>query len=333
MPIVIKNLWGLGDVDFVFSDSNGQSGGTLLMWSTFKFSREGDVIENHYSGAIGHWVNNLMSSLDCIWVLFGDLNVVRNIDERVGSSFNAHEASTFNDFIASFGLHDFPLGGRRFNWFNKAVSKMSKLDQFLVSQNFFNVWPNASVTAQWWNPLGSRVCIMELLHRPKNKIKQLKVNIKSWHANKKYSDCENMKRLTASLESWEDKADNGLISHNDVKDRDEAIISLRVEFLFVSSQIESKSHVFPPNAIQTPSANILTPSLDKFDAVTRICDAVSTHCVEDVKALEATITLEEVKEAVWSCEGSKAPGPDGVKFNFIKHHWDVLKEDFYNCVK
>lgn len=86
-----------------------------------------------------------MFSLDCIWVLFGDLNVVRNIEERAGSSFNAHEASTFNEFIASSGLHDFPLGGR-FTWFNKAGSKMSKLDRFLVSQNFFDVWPNASVT-------------------------------------------------------------------------------------------------------------------------------------------------------------------------------------------
>lgn len=50
-------------------------------------------------------------------------------------------------------------------------------------------------------------------------------------------------------------------------------------------------------------------------------------------ALEATITLEEVKEAVWGCEGSKAPGPDGVNFNFIKHHWDLLKHDFYSGIK
>nr|KYP33993.1 hypothetical protein KK1_045101 [Cajanus cajan] len=26
----------------------------------------------------------------------------------------------------------------------------------------------------------------------------------------------------------------------------------------------------------------------------------------------------EIKEAVWSCDGSKSPGPDGYNFNFIK---------------
>lgn len=53
---LIKNLWGLGDVDFVLSGSNGQSGGTLLLWSTSKFSREGDIIGNHYSGVNGHYI-------------------------------------------------------------------------------------------------------------------------------------------------------------------------------------------------------------------------------------------------------------------------------------
>jgi len=36
---------------------------------------------------------------------------------------------------------------------------------------------------------------------------------------------------------------------------------------------------------------------------------------------------EELREAVWMCEGSKSPGPDGFNFNFIKKYWDVLKQD------
>jgi len=36
---------------------------------------------------------------------------------------------------------------------------------------------------------------------------------------------------------------------------------------------------------------------------------------------------EEIKEAVWQCEGSKSPGPDGFNFNFIKKSWDFLKEE------
>lgn len=36
---------------------------------------------------------------------------------------------------------------------------------------------------------------------------------------------------------------------------------------------------------------------------------------------------EEIKEAVWDCEGNKCPGPDGYNFSFIKACWGSLKED------
>ncbi|GJV13868.1 hypothetical protein Tco_1355409 [Tanacetum coccineum] len=44
----------------------------------------------------------------------------------------------------------------------------------------------------------------------------------------------------------------------------------------------------------------------------------------DSSFLESSISLEEVKEAVWCCAGSKAPEPDGFNFNFIKAYWDVI---------
>lgn len=38
----------------------------------------------------------------------------------------------------------------------------------------------------------------------------------------------------------------------------------------------------------------------------------------DNDVLEATITLEELKVAVWACGNEKAPGPDGFSFKFFK---------------
>ena len=46
---------------------------------------------------------------------------------------------------------------------------------------------------------------------------------------------------------------------------------------------------------------------------------------EDNNRLERPFTLEEIKEAMWDCDGSKALGPDGFNFNFIKKSWDVIK--------
>nr|KYP61675.1 Transposon TX1 uncharacterized [Cajanus cajan] len=44
--------------------------------------------------------------------------------------------------------------------------------------------------------------------------------------------------------------------------------------------------------------------------------------------LETPFSETEIKEAVWSCDGNKCPGPDGFNLRFIKEFWDTLKEDF-----
>jgi len=38
-------------------------------------------------------------------------------------------------------------------------------------------------------------------------------------------------------------------------------------------------------------------------------------------------SVEEVKAAVWDCNGFKCPGPDCITFGFIKNFWDILKAD------
>lgn len=43
--------------------------------------------------------------------------------------------------------------------------------------------------------------------------------------------------------------------------------------------------------------------------------------------LVAAFTVDEVFEAVKSCDGSKAPGPDGYTMVFFKQFWSVIKDD------
>ncbi|GKF78300.1 hypothetical protein Tco_0230770 [Tanacetum coccineum] len=44
------------------------------------------------------------------------------------------------------------------------------------------------------------------------------------------------------------------------------------------------------------------------------------------------VTLEEIKEAVWDCGSSKAPGPDGYSFAFVKTYWGTIQKDLYDFV-
>lgn len=42
---------------------------------------------------------------------------------------------------------------------------------------------------------------------------------------------------------------------------------------------------------------------------------------------------EEVKDAMWDCEGSKSPGPDGFNFEFFKNYWDIVKGAIMRMIK
>lgn len=45
--------------------------------------------------------------------------------------------------------------------------------------------------------------------------------------------------------------------------------------------------------------------------------------------LEEPFSEEEIWEVVKTCDGNKAPGPDGFNLNFFKHFWPVLKMDIF----
>nr|GFA94482.1 RNA-directed DNA polymerase, eukaryota, reverse transcriptase zinc-binding domain protein [Tanacetum cinerariifolium] len=49
------------------------------------------------------------------------------------------------------------------------------------------------------------------------------------------------------------------------------------------------------------------------------------HNASDQDLLEAVVSIEEIKTAVWDCGSNKASGPDGYSFLFIKRFWDLLK--------
>ena len=49
--------------------------------------------------------------------------------------------------------------------------------------------------------------------------------------------------------------------------------------------------------------------------------------------LTGEFSEDEIKAAVWSCDNSKSPGPDGFNFGFLKFCWEVIKKDVMEAVK
>jgi len=53
---------------------------------------------------------------------------------------------------------------------------------------------------------------------------------------------------------------------------------------------------------------------------------------EDNRWLNREVSLEEVKEAVFSLGASKAPGPDGLNGMFYQKSWEIVKWDILGVV-
>lgn len=58
----------------------------------------------------------------------------------------------------------------------------------------------------------------------------------------------------------------------------------------------------------------------------------NTLSIGEAEELENQFSLEDVKEAVWSCDGDKCPGLDGYNFSFLKKCWEVFSMDIFNFV-
>ncbi|XP_071695540.1 uncharacterized protein [Rutidosis leptorrhynchoides] len=169
----VKSLWGNSDYEFIQQEMVGKSGGQLLIWDKQEFEAPDVIKEDHVVGVRGKWIGNdsiiivlnvyrphddikKQKLWDCLgklidnneaWVLCGDFNEVRGPSERFNCEFVENIARWFNDFIRDNSLVDIPMGGRIFTRFSDDGTKFSKLDRFLVSESFHQLWNNLSSVA------------------------------------------------------------------------------------------------------------------------------------------------------------------------------------------
>ncbi|GJU54017.1 putative RNA-directed DNA polymerase [Tanacetum coccineum] len=345
----------------------GASGGTLLVWDSLVFNKVDTFSSSHFVGVFGKWygvnetialVNvygpqgsrrkdelwrellSIMSSREAVWILFGDFNAVRSHDERFGTLFVERDAKAFNEFINNGGLHELPMGGRRF------------------SEVVQNSWKD-----------GDYIGSADVVH--KNKIKKLKLDIKHWWHTKSAEDGAKKKEILARFEQWDTKAELGSLTSFDLLKRDEDLMELQLLVQKDSSSLKQKSkvkwaiegdenskffHSMVSKKCRRQNINGLKIDGCWVEDPTSIFSAAHDYFASrfresrpnrpkfrsqlfrrldenDVALLEAEITMDEVKLAVWDCSSSKSPGPDGLNFKFIKRYWDTIKLEFFNYIK
>jgi len=58
------------------------------------------------------------------------------------------DCAPFNHFIEENVLHDLPLCGRKFTWFKEDSYSMSRIDRFLLYEEWYLEWPNCLQVAK-----------------------------------------------------------------------------------------------------------------------------------------------------------------------------------------
>jgi len=169
---VCMSVWDGQPAAFSFRPSLGASGGLLMLWDStevevwsssrfdhvlsihgrFISSNEEFHLFNVYAPCNGADRQVLWDSLTIrLQALRGkkvcvcsDFNAVRCREERryVNASGGMLDFGSFNHFIVENTLFDLPLCGRNFTWFKGYGKSMSRIDRFLLFEDWCLVWPN-----------------------------------------------------------------------------------------------------------------------------------------------------------------------------------------------
>ncbi|PWA84305.1 Endonuclease/exonuclease/phosphatase [Artemisia annua] len=172
--VELKKIWKLNDLDARWSNSEGASGGIIIMWKQGFFKlldhREefsfiilkGTLIRLGVQASIvnvyapndmgdrrGLWrlLRNHEVGMEGLWVLGGDWNDILNIEERLGQNYVDASMRDFQSFVNDCSLVDIPMSGANFTWSNgESNLSMSRLDRFLISSEWL---AQLNQTRQW----------------------------------------------------------------------------------------------------------------------------------------------------------------------------------------
>ncbi|GKD86117.1 RNA-directed DNA polymerase, eukaryota, partial [Tanacetum coccineum] len=244
--VLVKLLWGNSTFDYAFSSSVGYSRGVVCVWDKSMFIKANVSVVDYFVLVEGAWKCSISKTLmieiyapqalsekRMLWgylhdvisrwsgevIVMGDFNEVRMDSERYGSIFHKPGADAFNHFITSSGLNDIPLGGYKFTWVHKNADKMSKLDQFLVSDGVLASFPSLtgrfdSFVKQAWqeDKVDERNSMIYL----KKKLQLLKQKLRAWGSFPRSLSNEQEDILEAMVTDQEIKMRCGIMMLNEL---------------------------------------------------------------------------------------------------------------------
>jgi endonuclease/exonuclease/phosphatase family metal-dependent hydrolase len=94
------------------------------------------------------WFHNIEMLVDTDWLVIGDFNLIRKLEDRNKPRGNMREMLDFNAAINRQGLEELRLNGARFTWTNKQQSPLlERLDWFFALTTWMTSFPGSMVSS------------------------------------------------------------------------------------------------------------------------------------------------------------------------------------------
>ncbi|XP_022030899.1 uncharacterized protein LOC110931834 [Helianthus annuus] len=304
------------------------------------------------------------------WVIMGDFNSSLYLEDSLTSSSTSSVGMReFKECVNNIEVFDINSSGLHYTWSNKqkqgAVFK--KIDRVMGNTLFIDVFPAAAACYHPYRISDHSPCILTLPSVTREKPKPFKfVNLlsekkgfieevkRTWDVDVQgfpmYQVVQKLKALKRPLRKLFQQQGN---LHEKVKEArnnldvcqramDEAPMNLELktqhaDFIKRIFPIrDANGNLFEGGAVSpvmvdhytrffgSSGAISIDPSPDLFSNVLSVDKACGM--VRDV-------TDEEIKGAMFSIAGNKAPGPDGFTSVFFKRSWDIVGDDVCRAVK
>ncbi|MCH81372.1 endonuclease/exonuclease/phosphatase family protein, partial [Trifolium medium] len=282
------------------------------------------------------------------WCVIGDFNDILSSDEKKGRTDRANWLIRgFREAVLDAGLVDLVMHDYQFTWFkslgtNRAVEE--KLDRALASNTWHYMFPHARL--ECLTATSSDHYPLWLTCNP----------TQAAHYSTRHFKFENAWLFDPTFDeyvrqNWSDFNTNDIMSklgscaldltqwsktnfHNLRKEIDTCHKKLEL----VRGNID-ESNINYFNALKRRLSVLLTQD-DRFwrQRAKAFCARESVLCAitssvtnDDNDKLLAPFVIEEFKEAVFSMQADKCPGPDGFNSGFYQHFWDLCGHEIFTA--
>ncbi|XP_074299820.1 uncharacterized protein LOC141630990 [Silene latifolia] len=260
------------------------------------------------------------------WMVCGDFNSLMHLDERVGgTTVSWNEVMPMRDMVAKCDLVELKTMGALFTWNNKhkhSSKVYSKIDRVLIDDTWLKQFPDCFAHFLLEGLFDHCPCLIQFHNEGGRKGVPFKY-FNMW------SMLDNFKQMDFQKKLRTDPLNEGLYASEAACAKELVFLKkARAQYLLQKSKEQwmeegDENTSFYHNRSSKPVAPINHGIVRKGACLT----------TEHKKLLLQPVTDEEVRAAMFSIPGTKAPGPDGYSSQFFKDTWVIVGKDVIKAVR